>query len=194
MKHCSGRASLVILFFICGGCAPKPDVVAPPQKWLPLQAESPAVLEYRRAQQSNIDSEIAALRRIIRTRPDTEQFAKRIASAEAAIREIENAPPAKVHFTREYPPAQGRIAYVRELRIIERIDDRKTLVEVMDVALMLEGPDFSGASERYFDFVRPVEIGSETEATTIEGEKRQVLHARWVDLEPILGTQADSPH
>jgi len=103
---------------------------------------------------------------------------------------------AKVDFDDRYgyTPYPGRLAFAKEIRLIQSIDAKTCLVSICDKTLMLEGIDATGTADGesiYLD--KPLLIGPTVSYTSASGAKHSVYTVYPVDLEGTIGKQSTAP-
>jgi hypothetical protein len=91
----------------------------------------------------------------------------------------------------DYKPTTGLLGYSRKVRLLENTSDGKSIIQVDNIALLIEGLGTSKyASGKFFSIDQAILIGREAPEQTVKGVKRIVYFASLVDLDSLLKTAA----
>ena len=114
---------------------------------------------------------------------------KEARQAKEQLAELESKPLEEVSYDTDYgyQPTTGLVGYSRKIRFLENTKDGKSVIQVADIALVVEGIDTSKYStNKFLTLNKAILIGPLAPEQTVLGTKRTVYLATLLDLEAVL--------
>src|SRR4051812_1749263 len=154
-------------------------------------ASSPPVLAYLAEQKRRRLLSLASLRQRIEKAQGDASKQSLLPIWKEQLASLESKPLEEVSFDSayDYKPITGLLGYSRKVRLLENTADGKAIIQVDNIALLIEGLGTSKyASGKFFSIDKAILIGPEVPEQTVNGVKRVIYFASLVDLDTVLMT------
>lgn len=154
-------------------------------------AKSHPVRAYRAEQKRRRLTSIASLRERIEKYQADGSNADLIPVLKEQLADLEKKPLELVHYDSAYgyQPVTGLVGYSKKVRLLENTADGKSIIQVDNMALLMEGLDTAKfPNGKFLSIDKAILIGPLAEEQAVLGAKRTVYTATLVDLEAVMKT------
>jgi len=152
-------------------------------------AQSPPVLAYLAEQKRRRLNSVSSLRQRIKRFQGDQSKQDLLPILNAQLADLESKPLEPVSFDSAYgyQPTTGLVGYSRKVRLLQNTSDGKSVIQVADIALLLDGLETSKyAGGKFLTVDRAILIGPPAPDQTVVGAKKTVYTATLVDLDSVL--------
>lgn len=152
-------------------------------------AKSPPVLAYLAEQKRRRLTSISGLRQRIEQFQGDKSKESLIPVLKEQLADLQQKPLEQVSFDSAYgyQPTTGLVGYSKKVRLLENTSDGKSVIQVDNIALLLDGLETSKyASGKFLSINKAILIGPLAPEQTVLGAKRIVYTATLVDLDALL--------
>jgi hypothetical protein len=152
-------------------------------------AKSPPVLAYLAEQKRRRILGITTLRQRIEKLQGDKTKENLIPVLKEQLAELESKPPEEVSYDADYgyQPTTGLVGYSRKIRFLENTKEGKSIIQVADIALVVEGLETSKFStNKFMTLDKAILIGPLAPDQTVLGMKRTLYLATLLNLEAVL--------
>jgi hypothetical protein len=152
-------------------------------------AESPPVRAYLVEQKRRRLTSVSSLRQRLEQFQSDKTKENLLPILKEQLAGLESKPLEEVSFDSayDYKPTTGLLGYSRKVRLLENTGDGKSIIQVENIALLIEGLETSKyASGKFLSVNKAILIGPEAPEQTVNGVKRVVYFATLIDLDSLL--------